>query len=72
MDINRQTSSDTTTGSSEQVGRSGSLSPEVVRLVTEKVYALFLEDLRIERERRHLELIGSSVALGGGFHGHID
>ncbi len=72
MDINRQSSSGTTTGSPEQVVQGGNISPEVVRLVAEKVYALFLEDLRIERERRHLELIGSSMALGGGFHGHID
>ena len=72
MDVNRQTTADTTTGSPEQVGQGGGLSPDLVRQVAEKVYALFLEDLRIERERRQLELIGSSGVLGGGCYGHID
>lgn len=72
MEVNRQTSSVTTTGSPEQVGQGGNLSQELVRQVAEKVYTLLLEDLRIERERRRYEMTGGNEAQGGGCYGHID
>ena len=72
MEVNRQTSSVTTTSAPDELGQGGSLSPDLVRQVAEKVYALFLEDLRIEKERRQLTLIGWYGAQGGGYYGHID
>jgi hypothetical protein len=54
----------------ENAGPGGTLSPDLVRQVADKVYALFLEDLRIERERRQLELMGWGGAQGGGSYGH--
>lgn len=35
-----------------QTGEPSAITPEVVRLVTERVYLLLLADLRIEQERR--------------------
>ncbi len=58
MEINRQISSDGATSSTDGAEAGGSLSPDLVRQIADKVYAMLLEDLRIEKERRQLDLIG--------------
>ncbi len=68
---NRHPPSDSSAGGSENADQGSALNPELVRQVADKVYALFLDDLRIERERRRLERIGSDEVQGGGIHGLI-
>ena len=61
-----------TGGSAENTGEGSTLTPDLVRQVADKVYSLFLEELRIEQERQRLELIGWSGVQGGGGYGSID
>ena len=57
---------------SENTNANGLVTPELVRQVADRVYALILEDLQIEQERRQLGLIGGSGVQGGGGYGHSD
>ena len=42
----------------------GTITPELVRQVAERVYALWLRDLQIEQERRRLRQPDSRVRRG--------
>jgi hypothetical protein len=59
-------------GSEENTGEGSLLTPDLVRQVAEKVYRMMIEELRIEQERRRLELMGWSGIQGGGGYGNVD
>jgi hypothetical protein len=64
MEIYRQPSESQAAGPEQSHEPSGEVSPELVRQIAERVYALILEDLRIEYERRRWEPGGWPVAGG--------
>jgi hypothetical protein len=43
------------------------LTPELVKQVTERVYALLLADLKIERERQRWQPATQPTSRGGGY-----
>ena len=43
----------------------GQITPELVRQVADKVYALLVKELCIEKERRRLEATGRNILPGG-------
>jgi hypothetical protein len=56
MNDSTQTPVNTPAGSSDGASLKEKPSPELVRKVTEKVYSMLLEDLRIEQERRPIKV----------------
>ena len=58
--------------SAENAGEGSVLTPDLVRQVADKVYSMLIDELRIEQERRRLELMGWSGTQGGGGYGNVD
>jgi hypothetical protein len=56
---------------SSSVGATGQITPELVRQIADKVYAMILEELRIEQERRQLDLKGWTGVQGGSGYGNV-
>ena len=59
-------------GSAENTGEGSLLTPDLVRQVADKVYSMLIDELRIEQERRRLELMGWSGIQGGGGYGNVE
>jgi hypothetical protein len=63
--INPATPSETTTGYPGSSNQGNRLTPELVSQVADKVYAMLIAELRIEKERHRLESSGRDNLPGG-------
>jgi hypothetical protein len=72
MEVDPQVASGGADSSTGYTGESGALTPDLVRQVADRVYAMVIEELRIEQERRRIEKSGWRGTQGGDGYGNID
>jgi hypothetical protein len=72
MEVEPQVASGGADSSAGYTGESGALTPDLVRQVADRVFAMIIEELHIEQERQRFEKSGWRGKVGGDGYGNID